>query len=95
MDKLHWNESKIKDILREFQIHLTTLFTLVVKFSITTQRLSRTLYVANYVDASTEEVYWLSTYIHKYNKRTSTQVVCRTVVILAQQEIKGWYYNNK
>jgi hypothetical protein len=44
----------------------------------------------NSVDASTEEVYWLSTYIHKYNKRTSTQVVCRTDVILAQHENKGW-----
>jgi hypothetical protein len=60
-----------------------------------TKRIYTTLYVEKSIDASTEEVYWLSTYIHKYNKRTSTQVVCRTVVVLAQQENKGWYYNNK
>jgi hypothetical protein len=63
-----------------------------VKFSITTQRLNATLYVENSVDASTEEVYCLSTNINKYNRRTSTQVVCRAVVILAQQENKVWYY---
>jgi hypothetical protein len=40
-------------------------------------RENNTLYVENSVDVGTKEVYQLSTYIHKYKKRTSTQVLCR------------------
>jgi Zinc knuckle len=42
-----------------------------------TKRLVGTLSVENSVDVGTKEVYQLSTYIHKYKKRTSTQVLCR------------------
>jgi hypothetical protein len=38
------------------------------------RRENNTLYVENSVDVGTKEVHQLSTYIHKYKKRTSTQV---------------------
>jgi hypothetical protein len=41
------------------------------------RRENNTLYVENSLDVGTKELYQLSTYIHKYKKRTSTQVLCR------------------
>jgi hypothetical protein len=46
-----------------------------IEFSIRTQRENNTLDIENYVDASTEEVFWLSTYTVEYRERTSTQTM--------------------
>jgi hypothetical protein len=47
------------------------------------------------VGTSTEEVYWLLATQYEYNRRTSTQTLCKTIVVLAQQEHKGKSNNNQ
>jgi hypothetical protein len=47
------------------------------------------------VGASTEEVYWLPATQYEYSRRTSTQTLCKTIVLLAQQENKGKSNNNQ
>jgi hypothetical protein len=47
------------------------------------------LYARPFLGACTEEVYWLRATQYKYNRRTSTQTQCKTIVVVAQQENKG------
>jgi hypothetical protein len=41
------------------------------------------------VGASTEDVYWLPATQYEYRWRTSTQTLCKTIVVLAQQETRA------
>jgi hypothetical protein len=47
------------------------------------------------LDANTKEIYWLSGIQNKYNRKTSTLVLCRYAIVRAQQENKGSTINNK
>jgi hypothetical protein len=49
----------------------------------------------DFVGASTEEVYWLPATQYEHNRRTSTQTLCKTIVVAAQQKNKGKSNNNQ
>jgi hypothetical protein len=61
-------QSVVQNLVRNFK---------VVSSFLSERRENNTLYVENSVDLGNKEVYQLSTYIHKYKKRASTQVLCR------------------